>query len=59
MLTKYSFYYMYGMNKVCKLKLLCTETIIMGNLVNFSITRSSIIFVLEKRVTVSYSSTSP
>ena len=50
---------MYGMNKVCKLSLLCTETIIMGNLVNFNITRSNIIFVLEKRVTVSYSSTSP
>ena len=59
MLTKYSFYYMYGMNKVCKLKLLCTETVKMGNLVNFNITRSNIIFVLEKRVTVSYSSTSP
>ena len=59
MLTKYSFYYMYVMNKECKLKVLRTETIIMGNLVNFNITRSNIIFVLEKRVTVSYSSTSP
>ena len=48
MLTKYSFYYMYGMNKECNLKLLCTETVIMGNLVNFNITGSSKIFVLKE-----------
>ena len=37
-----------------QVKILSTRTVIMGNLVNFSITRSSIIFVLEKGVTVSY-----
>ena len=56
---QYYVYYMYCIDKVCKLKTLSTGPVIKGNLVYFSITRSSIIFVLEKGVTVSYLSTSP
>ena len=37
-----------------QVKILSTGTVIMGDLVNLSITRSIIIFVFKKEVTVSY-----
>ena len=40
-----------------QVKILSTGTVIMGDLVNLRITRSFIIFVLKKEVTVSYLST--
>ena len=48
----YLFYVLY--RQIMKVKILNTGTVIMGNLVNFSITRLHIIYVLEKGVTVSY-----
>ena len=40
-----------------QVKILSTGTVIMGNLVNISITRSIIIFVVKKELIVSYLST--
>ena len=40
--------------QIMQVKILSTRTLIMGNLVNFSITRLHLIYVLEKGVTVSY-----
>ena len=40
--------------QIMQVKIINTRTVIMGNLVNFSITRLHIISVLEKGVTVSY-----
>ena len=45
------FYVLY--RQIMQIKILSTRTVIMGNLVNFSITRLHIIFVLEKGVTIS------
>ena len=51
---------MYGINNECKLKIIMYRNRNNGNLVIFFyITGSSKSFVLEKRVTISYSSTSP
>ena len=46
------FYVLY--RQIMQVKILNTGTVIMGNLVNFSITRLHIISVLIKRVTISY-----
>ena len=40
-----------------QVKILSTGTVIMGGLVNLRITRSIIIYVLKKGVTISYLST--
>ena len=46
------FYVLY--RQIMQVKMLSTETVIMGNLVNFSIIILHIISVLEKGVTISY-----
>ena len=46
------FYVLY--KQIMQVKILNTGTVIMGNLVNFSITRLHIIYVLKKGVTNSY-----